>query len=45
MTEEGVSGLYRGVGAVLLGGVPATSIYLTGYEVGAIMERCLHTTH
>ncbi|CAM9558423.1 unnamed protein product [Chrysoparadoxa australica] len=32
MTEEGVKGLYRGFGAVALGGTPGTCIYLTTYE-------------
>lgn len=29
---EGVGGLYRGIGAVLVGGVPGTCLYLTAYE-------------
>lgn len=45
MAEEGAAGLYRGIGAVLLGGIPATSVYLTGYEViyvGAASSRLIH---
>ena len=30
---EGVSALYRGLGAVVVGGVPGVCIYLTSYEV------------
>ena len=30
--NEGVRGLYRGIGAVLVGGIPATCLYLTTYE-------------
>jgi len=30
--EEGVRGLYRGLGAVLIGGIPGTCIYLSAYE-------------
>ena len=30
--ESGMRGLYRGIGAVLAGGVPAVCIYLTSYE-------------
>ncbi|CAN0310423.1 unnamed protein product, partial [Scytosiphon promiscuus] len=38
---EGVSGLYRGVGAVVVGGVPGTCIYLTTYEAtkGYLADR------
>lgn len=31
---EGVSGLYRGFGAVVVGGTPGVCSYLTSYEVG-----------
>jgi len=31
--DEGITGLYRGIGAVLLGGIPGTFLYLSGYEV------------
>lgn len=30
---EGIAGLYRGLGAVLVGGTPGTVIYLCGYEM------------
>lgn len=30
---EGLSGFYRGVGVVLVGGIPGVCIYLTSYEV------------
>lgn len=33
MRTEGAGGFYRGLGAVLIGGIPATSLYLTSYEV------------
>jgi len=33
LSKEGVWGLYRGFPAVLVGGAPATCIYLTSYEV------------
>lgn len=38
---EGVGGLYRGVGAVVVGGVPGTCIYLTTYEAtkGYLADR------
>jgi Mitochondrial carrier protein len=29
---EGISGLYRGFTAILMGGIPGTCIYLTAYE-------------
>jgi hypothetical protein len=29
---EGISGLYRGFGAVIIGGTPGTVLYLCGYE-------------
>eukprot|EP00904_Undaria_pinnatifida_P005435 jgi/Undpi1/2020/HiC_scaffold_12.g05406.m1 len=32
MTNEGVRGLYRGIGAVLVGGIPGVCLYLTTYE-------------
>jgi len=32
LAKGGVLGLYRGIGAVLIGGTPATMIYLTSYE-------------
>lgn len=31
--RDGIKGFYRGIGAVLVGGIPATSLYLTSYEV------------
>jgi Mitochondrial carrier protein len=33
LAEEGVRGLYRGLGAVIVGGTPGTCIYLTTYEL------------
>jgi hypothetical protein len=33
LTKYGIRGLYRGFGAVLVGGIPGTCIYLTSYEV------------
>lgn len=41
LAQGGVSGLYRGIGAVLVGGTPATMIYLTSYEYikKEVMER------
>jgi solute carrier family 25 (mitochondrial citrate transporter), member 1 len=33
---EGFGALYRGIGAVLVGGVPGVCIYMTSYEVIAI---------
>ena len=30
---EGMTGLYRGLGAAIVGGIPATSLYLTTYEL------------
>ena len=33
MRVDGFRGFYRGLGAVLIGGIPATSLYLTSYEV------------
>lgn len=38
MSEEGFAGFYRGIGAVLVGGIPATSVYLTTYEVFRIIS-------
>lgn len=32
---EGIGALYRGIGAVLIGGVPGVCIYMTSYEVTA----------
>ena len=32
MRQSGVKGLYRGLGAALVGGIPGTCMYLTGYE-------------
>ncbi len=32
MRQSGVKGLYRGLGAALIGGIPGTCMYLTGYE-------------
>jgi len=32
-SEEGIRGLYRGFGAVTVGGIPATVLYLGTYEV------------
>jgi hypothetical protein len=31
--NEGIAGLYRGIGATLVGGIPATCLYLTSYDV------------
>ncbi|CAM9597663.1 unnamed protein product [Pylaiella littoralis] len=41
MATEGVGGLYRGIGAVLVGGVPGMCIYLTTYEAtkGFLADR------
>ena len=33
MKTEGIAGLYRGIGAALLGGMPAVCLYLSSYEV------------
>ena len=33
---EGIRGLYRGFGAVLIGGVPATVIYLCSYDLAKV---------
>ena len=33
MKQSGVKGLYRGLGAALIGGIPGTCMYLTGYEI------------
>jgi Mitochondrial carrier protein len=33
MAEEGVSALYRGLGAAVVGGTPGTMIYLTSWAV------------
>lgn len=30
---QGVMGFYRGLGAVMIGGIPGVSLYLTSYEV------------
>eukprot|EP00752_Nemacystus_decipiens_P014686 g13082.t1 len=32
MAAEGIGGLYRGIGAVMVGGVPGMCLYLTTYE-------------
>ena len=32
MKQSGIKGLYRGLGAALIGGIPGTCMYLTGYE-------------
>jgi hypothetical protein len=32
MQTEGIAGFYRGVGAVLIGGVPGVCVYITTYE-------------
>jgi hypothetical protein len=37
----GILGFYKGFGAVLVGGIPGVSIYLTSYEVVTAME-CHH---
>ena len=37
--ESGIRGLYRGLGVALVGGVPGTCLYLTGYEVGEKTTR------
>jgi solute carrier family 25 phosphate transporter 23/24/25/41 len=31
--NQGLYGFYRGLGAVLVGGIPGVSLYLTTYEV------------
>ncbi|CAM9150188.1 unnamed protein product, partial [Phaeothamnion confervicola] len=33
MAQEGIRGLYRGFGAVVVGGTPGTCLYLTTYDV------------
>lgn len=33
MQNEGFAGLYRGIGATMVGGMPATCLYLSSYEV------------
>jgi hypothetical protein len=32
ISQEGLSALYRGIGAVIVGGVPGVCIYMTSYE-------------
>eukprot|EP00903_Cladosiphon_okamuranus_P019808 g18206.t1 len=41
MAAEGVGGLYRGIGAVMVGGVPGMCLYLTTYEAskGFLADR------
>jgi hypothetical protein len=38
LSEEGLRGLYRGIGAVTVGGIPATCIYFTTYEVNNLIH-------
>ena len=38
VNNEGIRGLYRGIGPVLVGGIPGVSIYLTAYEVSNLYE-------
>lgn len=33
LATDGLLGLYRGIGVALVGGIPATCLYLTSYEV------------
>lgn len=40
--EEGVRGLYRGVGATIVGGSPAMVIYLATYEVSKARLESVH---
>jgi hypothetical protein len=44
---EGISGLYRGFGAVIVGGTPGTVMYLCGYEVAKnkLAEQWESRTH
>jgi hypothetical protein len=44
---EGISGLYRGFGAVIVGGTPGTVLYLCGYEVAKnkLAEQWESRTH
>ena len=39
---EGIGALYRGIGAVVVGGVPGVCIYMTTYEV--TNTTCMFTT-
>ncbi len=41
--EEGVRGLYRGIGAAAVGGVPGTVAYLLTYEVSRGLEGAIAT--
>jgi hypothetical protein len=44
---EGISGLYRGFGAVIVGGTPGTVLYLCGYEAAknTLAEQWESSTH
>jgi hypothetical protein len=33
LKRDGLRGFYKGLGAVMVGGIPGVSIYLTSYEV------------
>ena len=33
LKEEGIRGLYKGIGAAVIGGMPAVCLYLSSYEV------------
>ena len=42
--QEGIRALFRGLGAVVVGGVPGVCIYMTSYEVGhhlSFISRCI----
>ena len=38
---EGIGALYRGLGAVVVGGVPGVCIYMTSYEVMRALQLCI----
>ena len=38
---EGIGALYRGLGAVVVGGVPGVCIYMTSYEVMFVLIKLL----
>jgi hypothetical protein len=42
LRAEGFAGLYRGFGAVAIGGTPGVCLYLTSYEVCASVTTSIH---
>ncbi len=42
VAQEGIAGLYRGFPTVIIGGAPATCVYLTTYEVRIQSLRRMH---